>query len=67
MKIKSKNLLRKMTTYIMVLVTICGTFLTNSTSVSASELVLNEPTGYYYTGVPVHLGYPLTQNIYVLK
>ena len=24
-------------------------------------------TGYYYTGVPVHLGYELTQNIYVLK
>ena len=35
----------------MVLVTVCGTFLTNPTSVSASELVLNELTEYSYTGV----------------
>ncbi|CWU72985.1 LPXTG cell wall anchor domain-containing protein [Carnobacterium divergens] len=68
MKTKSKSLLRKMTTYIMVLVTICGTFFTSSTSVHASDLVLNEPTAYSYTGVSPHLGYAITHNpIYVMK
>lgn len=68
MKTKSKSILRKLTTYIMVLVTVCGTFLTSSTSVSASELVLNEPTEYSYTGVSPHLGYAITHNpIYVMK
>lgn len=66
MKTKSKSILRKLTTYIMVLVTVCGTFLTNPTSVSDSELVLNEPTEYSYTGVSPHLGYAITHNpIYV--
>lgn len=67
MKIKTKTILKKLTTYIMVLVTICGTFLTNSTSVSASELVLNEPTEYYYTGYSPNVGHSITHNIYVLK
>lgn len=68
MKTKSKSILRKLTTYIMVLVTVCGTFLTNPTSVSASELVLNEPTEYSYTGVSPHLGYAITHNpIYLMK
>ncbi|MBH6948358.1 Cys-Gln thioester bond-forming surface protein [Clostridioides difficile] len=68
MKTKSKSILRKLTTYIMVLVTVCGTFLTNPTSVSASELVLNEPTEYSYTGVSPHLGYAITHNpIYVMN
>ncbi|MBP1045175.1 hypothetical protein I6N96_02710 [Enterococcus sp. BWM-S5] len=58
MKTKSKNILRKLTTYIMVLVTICGTFLSSSTPVSASELILNEQTGY---SCP-HLGYAITHN-----
>jgi hypothetical protein len=47
----------------MVLVTICGTFLTNSTTVSASELVLNEQTSYSYTGVIPHLGYAITHDL----
>lgn len=68
MKIKSESILRKLTTYIMILVTVSGTFLTNSTSISASELVLNEPTQYSYTGVSPHLGYQITHNpIYVMK
>lgn len=67
MKIKTKKILKKLTTYIMVLVTICGTFLTNSTSVSASELVLNEPTEYYDTGYSPNVGHSITHNIYVLN
>lgn len=65
-KTKTKNLLSKLTTYLMVLITIFGTFMTNSTTVLASELVLNEQTGYSYTGVSPHLSYPITHdNIFV--
>ncbi|WP_253197684.1 SpaA isopeptide-forming pilin-related protein [Clostridium algidicarnis] len=66
MKPKNK-LLQKFLGILMVLATIISTFFTSSTPVQASTLVLDENTGYYYTGVPVHLGYTLTQSIYVLK
>lgn len=65
---KIEKILRKSTTYIIVIVTVCGTFLTNSTSVSASELVLNEPNEYSYTGISPHLRYAITHKpIYVMK
>ncbi|ECL7021573.1 LPXTG cell wall anchor domain-containing protein [Listeria monocytogenes] len=66
MKPKNK-LLQKSLGVLMVLATIISTFFTSATPVQASTLVLDENTGYYYTGVPVHLGYTLTQSIYVLK
>ncbi|MBU5593849.1 thioester domain-containing protein [Amphibacillus sp. MSJ-3] len=52
---------------LMLLPTLISTFFTSTTPVQASTFVLEELTGYYYTGIPVHLGYELTQNIYVLK
>lgn len=52
---------------LMVLTTLISTLFTSTTPVQASTLVLDETTDYYYTGIPVHLGYELTQNIYVLK
>ncbi|HGM4082866.1 TPA: SpaA isopeptide-forming pilin-related protein [Listeria monocytogenes] len=61
------KILQKSLGVLMVFVTLFSTFFVSSTSVQASTLTLDEPTGYYYTGVPVNLGYPLTQNIYALK
>ncbi|MBC2225347.1 SpaA isopeptide-forming pilin-related protein [Listeria seeligeri] len=61
------KILQKSLGVLMVFATLFSTFFTSSTSVQASTLTLDEPTNYYYTGVPVNLGYPLTQNIYVLK
>lgn len=66
MKTKNK-ILQKSLGVLMVFVTLFSTFFTSSTPVQASTLTLDEPTNYYYTGVPVNLGYPITQNIYVLK
>ncbi|EAH1644398.1 hypothetical protein D4281_14475, partial [Listeria monocytogenes] len=63
----NNKILQKSLGVLMVFVTLFSTLFTSSTSVQASTLTLDEPTGYYYTGVPVNLGYPLTQNIYVLK
>ncbi|MBC1444015.1 SpaA isopeptide-forming pilin-related protein [Listeria seeligeri] len=64
---KNNKVLQKSLGVLMVFATLFSTFFTSSTPVQASTLTLDEPTNYYYTGVPVNLGYPLTQNIYVLK
>lgn len=50
---------------LLVLVTLVSTFFT---SFHASDLVLNEPTEYSYTGVSPNLGYAIPHNpIYVMK
>lgn len=65
---KTNNIiLQKSLGVLMAFATLFSTFFTSSTPVHASTLTLDEPTNYYYTGGPVNLGYPLTQNIYVLK
>lgn len=68
MKTKLKNISRKAMTCLMVLVTVCTSFLATSTTAFASELDLNEKTGYSYTGVSPHLGYAITHdNIPIMK
>lgn len=67
MKTKSK-LLHKSLGVLMVLATIISTLLSSSTTVQASNLVLDEPTSYSYTGYTPNLGYVITHNpIYILK
>lgn len=66
MKTKNKTL-QKFLGVLMVFATSFSTFFTSSKPEQASILTLDGPTNYYYTGVPINLGYPLTQNIYVLK
>lgn len=65
--IMKNKILNKTLGVLMVCMTLISTFFTSSTQVQASTLTLDEPTPYYYTGVPVNLGYSLTQQIYVLK
>ncbi|MCV44798.1 hypothetical protein DX143_14025, partial [Listeria monocytogenes] len=38
-----------------------------TSSTPVSTLIIDGPTSYYYTGIPVNLGYIGTQNIYILK
>ncbi|MGH1805843.1 SpaA isopeptide-forming pilin-related protein [Enterococcus gallinarum] len=66
MKPKS-NILQKAFSFVMVLVTLVGTLFTNSLSVHASSLVLDEPTQYSYTGISPFTNTSITHNIYVLK
>lgn len=67
----NNKILQKSLGVLMVFATLFSTLFTSSKPVQESTLTsfltLDEPTNYYYTGVPVKLGYPLTQNIYVLK
>ncbi|CAM4315393.1 SpaA isopeptide-forming pilin-related protein [Erysipelothrix aquatica] len=63
----NNKILQKTLGVLMVFVTLFSTFFASNTSVQAGSLVLDEQTGYYYTGIPVHLGYLLTQSVYVLK
>jgi hypothetical protein len=68
MKIKLKNLSKKAMTCLMILVSLVTSLFSTTTTVFASELVLNETTGYSYTGVSPHLGYAVTHdNLYVMK
>lgn len=67
MKEKSKNILKRVTTCFMVLVTVCSTLFTTSTPVFASSLALDERTEYSYTGVSPITGYSITHSVYVLK
>lgn len=67
MKTKLKNISKKTMTYLMVLVTLCSSFLATSTTAHASSLNLDEQTQYYYTGHSPNVGYAITHNIYVLK
>jgi LPXTG-motif cell wall-anchored protein len=66
MKTKSK-IPQKVLSFVMVLVTLCGTLFSNAIPVHASSLNLDEPTQYYYTGVSPNTGYAITHNVYVLK
>lgn len=66
MKTKSK-IPQKVLSFVMVLVTLCGTLFSNAIPVHASSLNLDEPTQYYYTGVSPNTGYAITLNVYVLK
>lgn len=66
MKTKSK-IPQKVLSFVMVLVTLCGTLFSNVLPVHASSLNLDEPTQYYYTGVSPNTGYAITHNVYVLK
>lgn len=68
MKTKLKKLSKKAMTCLMILVSVFTSVFATSTTAFASELVLNETTGYSYTGVSPHLGYAITHdNIYVMK
>lgn len=49
------------------MLTIVTTFMTSTPTVFASELALDEETGYQYTGVSPNTGYAINHNIYVLK
>ena len=66
MKTKSK-IPQKVLSFVMVLVTLCGTLFSNALPVHASSLALDEQTGYTYTGVSSNTGYAMTHTIYVLK
>ena len=49
----------------MGLITVISTFFSSSTPVHASDLVLNELTGYSYTVVSPHLGYAITTYFFI--
>lgn|GEM_PF-6377535 len=68
MKIKL-NILKQLTIYITVVVTVCSHFFLSSPIIYAnSTLVLDELTSYFYTGVSPQLGHAFTHNrIFVLK
>lgn len=52
----------------MVAMTIISTLFASSSTVHASDLVLNEVTVYSYTGVSPHLGYAITHDpLYIMK
>ncbi|MEG0498220.1 MAG: hypothetical protein RR541_09520 [Carnobacterium sp.] len=52
----------------MVAMTIISTLFASLNIVHASDLVLNEVTGYSYTGVSPHLGYVITHDpLYIMK
>lgn len=63
------KLSKKFASTALALATIMTTLFTFAPmTVHASELVLNEPTGYSYTGVSPHLGYEIThKNIYAMN
>ncbi|WP_086445497.1 SpaA isopeptide-forming pilin-related protein [Candidatus Enterococcus lemimoniae] len=53
---------------LMVAMTIISTLFASLSTVHASDLVLNEVTGYSYTGVSPHLGYAITHDpLYIMK
>ncbi|TYV61104.1 LPXTG cell wall anchor domain-containing protein [Listeria monocytogenes] len=66
MKTKSK-ILPKIVSFIMILVTLCGTLFSGVLPVHASSLALDEQTGYSYTGISSNTGYTMTHSVYVLK
>ncbi|MBC1645823.1 Cys-Gln thioester bond-forming surface protein [Listeria welshimeri] len=60
--------LNKLLGVLMVAMTIISTLFASSSTVHASDLVLNEVTGYSYTGVSPHLGYAITHDpLYIMK
>ena len=68
MSIQTKlNISPKVVSFVMVLVTLCGTLFSNVLPVHASSLNLDEPTQYYYPGVSPNTGYAITHDVYVLK
>ena len=66
MKTKSK-IPQKVLSFVMVLVTLCGTLFSNAIPVHACSLNLDEPTQYYYTGVSLILIMPLPIMYMFLK
>ncbi|HAO6008566.1 TPA: Cys-Gln thioester bond-forming surface protein [Listeria monocytogenes] len=56
-----------MVSFIMILVTLCGTLFSGVLPVHASSLALDEQTGYSYTGISSNTGYTMTHSVYVLK
>lgn len=69
MKEKSKKIVQKMITSLIVMVTVLTSLFATSIPVSASSstLVLDERTEYTYTGVSPITGYAITHNIFILK
>lgn len=64
---KNKKL-NKFLGILMVTMTIISTLFASSSTVHASDLVLNEVTGYSYTGVSPHLGYAITHDpLFIMK
>ena len=52
----------------MILISVFISLFATSITAFVSELVLNETTGYSYTGVSPQLGYAITHDtIYVMK
>lgn len=63
-----RNQFKQLTAITLIVATIITTLFTSSTTIQASELVLNETTGYSYTGVSPHLGYAYTHDpLYIMK
>lgn len=62
-----RNISQIIMSFIMILVTLCGTLFTNVPTVHASSLNLDEKTGYSYTGYSSNVGTVVTHDIYVLK
>lgn len=67
MKDKSKSILKKMITSLMVVVTVLTTIFANGTTAFASSLVLDERTEYSYTGTSPITGTTITHSMFVLK
>ncbi|MGX7149230.1 hypothetical protein [Enterococcus ureasiticus] len=52
----------------MIIATLISSFLGTGTIAKASDLVLDEVTGYSYTGVSPHLSYAITHDpFYIMK
>lgn len=67
MNIKNK-LSKKFLSFIMAFITMITTICTSGISVYASDLNMNEVTGYSYRGISPHLGYEVNhKNIYKMK
>lgn len=65
MKIKVS---KKIISWLLVLVTLCSTVLSNATVALADSLALDESAPYSYTGISPNLGHAIThEKIYILK
>ncbi|WP_373180104.1 hypothetical protein [Enterococcus durans] len=62
-----RKLSKKIISGFLAVLTLITSLLSSATPAFASSLVLDERTGYSYTGYSPNVGYSMTHNVFVLK